>query len=46
MPKPNMANIRSISVAPWLRAKLIEVPTNGAEQGVAINVANAPVKKL
>ena len=46
IPSPNMQKIAIISSFPRLSAKLIEVPTKGAEHGVARSVAKAPVKKL
>ena len=46
MPIPRVANIAIISNGPLVRANPTAVPRNGAEHGVANNVANAPVQKL
>ena len=44
-PMPTAVNTRTIMAAGWLSAKPTAVPRKGAEQGVAIRVANTPEKK-
>src|SRR5947199_20067 len=45
MPRPRAVKMASTTGPVWARAKLIAVPRNGAEQGVAISVANRPEAK-
>ena len=44
-PIPIKVNVINISLAPCENANPIAVPKNGAEHGVASNVAKAPLKK-
>ena len=44
-PKPNAVNMKIVYKSFWVKAKLIAVPKNGAEQGVARAVEIIPVKK-
>lgn len=45
MPRPRVAKISTISAGPRASANPTAVPTNGAEQDVAIKVAKAPAAK-
>ena len=45
IPRPIKTKIIIKNIGFWINANVIAVPTKGAEQGVAINVARNPEKK-